>query len=481
MPDQLSEETEEQPQNIILDKKIFEFTEQEYIGTDEQAIFESLKIPFSPTDYEGTPKFLGLSSEWTSYYIGASWLTEDRAVVVTPKKIGQNENQETDFIKMFLCALEFSPSAEYFSKFYGIDFDQPQIETDAFSEQLTPLLIVHYLWCLNKVVSRGLKKDYVIREENLKSKVRGRIMMQKNLQKNIFPQRMDRVYCKFQEYTVDIPENRLLKKALSFSENFLNKLVSINYHSSLGELKRQINQVKTSFSQVSDEIEIYEIKALRKNKLFNDYSNAIKMAKMILQRFDYSISKSTSLQKSVPPFWIDMSRLFEVYVYSKLHKAYGDKVLFQVPGCLRTVADFVKTDEKLILDAKYKTHYQKKNSAILADIRELSAYARDNKILRTMGVEKKAYNEEETLINCIIIYPEYKEIEIDDDMDDDEKREIKDFNENENKNKNEVIFNSPVLDLDNVHEIPGFRKFYKLCVNLPVKKSNISNTQQETQ
>ena len=185
---------------------------------------------------------------------------------------------------------------------------------------------------------------------------------------------MDRVFCKFQEYTVDIPENRLLKKALVFSENYLTKLVSLDYHESLGELKRQINQIKSTFSQVSDEIEVYEIKALRKNKLFSNYSEAIKLAKMILQRFDYSISKSGSIQKSVPPFWIDMSRLFEIYVYSKLHEAYGNTIQFQVPGHLKTVVDFIKTDEKLILDAKYKTRYQKHNSPLLADIREVSGY-----------------------------------------------------------------------------------------------------------
>jgi 5-methylcytosine-specific restriction enzyme subunit McrC len=145
---------------------------------------------------------------------------------------------DTDFIEMYVRALQFAPSSEYFSKCYGIDLDQPAIECPALNEQLTPLLIVHYLAVLKKIVSHGLKKDYVIREENLHSKMRGRIMLQKNLQKNIFVQRQDRVFCRFQEYTVDTIENRLLKKALVFSDSFLSRLAS--QCESLSELKRII-------------------------------------------------------------------------------------------------------------------------------------------------------------------------------------------------------------------------------------------------
>ena len=185
---------------------------------------------------------------------------------------------------------------------------------------------------------------------------------------------------------------------------------------------------------------------------------------MILQRFDYSISKSNNQQQKVPPFWIDMSRLFEVYVYSKLYEAYGDNVKFQVQGSLRTVADFVKIDEKIILDAKYKTRYQKKNSALLEDIRELSGYARDNKILKTMEIEKG----DEKVVECVIIYPEHVKIDIPDgnNLDNEERKEIE---KNNNESQTEICFGEPILDLVKNHEILGFRKFYKICVKLPVR------------
>ena len=477
----MANETAENAQIISSDKRIFPFEEQQKIDIhdvsrifinnravfkeqqkinihyeEDRKIFDAIK--FNPNHgFMEAPKFLGLSRECTSYYIGAAWLTEDNsteyknAVVVNPKQI--SNEVETDFIEMYVRALQFAPSSEYFSKCYGIDLDQPAIECKTLNEQLTPLLIVHYLAVLKKIISHGLKKDYVIREENLRSKVRGRIMLQKNLQKNIFVQRQDRVFCRFQEYTVDTIENRLLKKALVFSDRFFNSLTSKS--SSLNDLKRIISQAENAFVQVSDDIEVSQIKVLKRNKLFKEYSEAIRLAKMILRRFDYSITKTEMEQKSVPPFWIDMSRLYEIYVYSKLYEAYGDKILFQVEGWGGTAADFVKTDEKIILDAKYKTHYQDTNSPLLPDIREMSGYARDEKILKAMGINEK---EEKIVpvIPCVIIYPGTEDTSF--------------FN-----NNHEPV---PVMDLvknrdlvkNKKCKISGFKEFYKLCIKLPAIK-----------
>lgn len=460
----MANESAENAQVINSDKKIFQFEEQQEIQKilkDDKEKWESLNINFDPNHgFMEAPKFLGLSKEWTSYYIGAAWLTEDNsteyknAVVVNPKKIG-NEG-ETDFIEMYVRALQFAPSSEYFSKCYGIDLDQPAIECKTLNEQLTPLLIVHYLAVLKKIISHGLKKDYVIREENLRSKMRGRIMLQKNLQKNNFVQRQDRVFCMFHEYTVDTIENRLLKKAIVFSDSFLSRLAS--QCKSLAELKRIIGQVKNAFVQVSDNIEVSQIKVLKRNKLFKEYSEAIRLAKMILRRFDYSITKTEMEQKSVPPFWIDMSRLYEIYVYSKLYEAYGDRIKFQVEGWGGTAADFVKIDDGIILDAKYKRHYQSGNSGILADIREMSGYARDEKILKAMGINEN----EEKVVPCVIIYPEHVKLETDESMSETEDTAF--FN-----NNHEPVH---IRDLVNNEKckISGFKEFYKLCIKLPAVK-----------
>ena len=411
------------------------------------ALLENVKFVGNPTEYMGIPKYLGIDQNYiASYYIGASWLIENElAVVVTPKM------ENIDFVQMFLTALRMEEKykKDYFSMCYGICLDEPPIETTTQLNQLTPMLVLHYISMLYRLAQRGLKKNYVTQEENLKSKVKGRIMMGRHLQKNVFVQRADRVFCQFQEYTDDTPENRLLKRALSFADKFVNG--SMRQKLSATDIPHRLSRLRAQFSHISDDIEPYQIQHLATNKLYKDYRDAIRVAKMLLHRFDYSIAKVNDDNHSTPPFWIDMSRLYEMWVWSKLDAAYPGQIEFQVEGHCKSQVDYIKVsaNEKLIMDAKYKPHYEDSNRGILADIREISGYARDSKILNSLGA-----NDDE--VKCVIIYPQ-QEFLIQEESDD----PTDDCNE-------AVTFENGDL-LPQCSEIKWFRNFYKISVPLPVK------------
>ena len=397
----------------------------------EKNELQELSIPFRSTDYMGEPRFLGIDPSFrASYYIGAAWLVKnDWSVIVTPKMTN------IDFVTMFLAALEVDTQKEsdYFSKCYGIQFDEPTIDTNEQLNQLTPLLVLHFITLLERLVKHSLKKDYVIREENLKAKVKGRILFSKHLQKNIFQRRDDRVFCQYQEYTEDIPENRLLKKALLFAKHVINSYESLKKQHEHTRIKQRLCRLEARFQFVSDEIEVYQIQKLSSNKLFKEYRVAIRVAKMLLRRFDYSIANATAEPQKTPPFWIDMARLYEMWVYGKLLKNSINEIEFQEDGFYgRQVADFVIPSESLILDAKYKLDYQKDNWVDINDIRELSGNARDEKLLPNL--------EETYSPRCIILYP----------GDSDELR-----------HENEQLFENQG------RKISHYRNFYKISVKLP--------------
>lgn len=421
---------------------------------------ESLeKVGFSggSSDFMQIPKYLGIDRNFrASYFIGTCWLTDDLAVAILPKI------ENVNFIKMFLSALEVDSAKEsdYFAKCYKIDFDQPAIKTPKSLNILSPLLILHFISLLEKLVKRGLKRGYIIREENLKSKIKGKIMFSTHLRQNIFQKREDRVACRYQEYTFDIPENRLLKKALIFSEKVLDRFESIKKQSNYQEIRKRFNKLKQHFAVVSDDIEVSQIKKITANKLFINYKSAVKIAKMILRRFDYSIQKAGETEESTPPFYIDMSRLYELWVYSKLNEAYPKQIDFQVIGHCRTAVDFIKKDEKLIMDAKYKPRYANSNSRIIADIREISGYARDKKILKELNINEND-NEE---IKCVIIYPEPIKLDTDQDSTDNGTEEIKD-----EECKRISSFNKDNTIIDQSSKITLFRNFYKIAVPLPTE------------
>ncbi|MGL5785235.1 MAG: 5-methylcytosine restriction system specificity protein McrC [Bacteroidales bacterium] len=428
--------------------EIIELKEHHQFHDDYVDAIRGLNIRFCETDYECAPKYLGMHPETlcASYFIGADWLVEGKhAIVVTPK-------MNIDFIEMFMCALKFEKAANYFSKFYGIDFDKKPIKTSAFNNQITPLIVIHYIGLLKQIIKRGLKRDYVLREENLQSKVKGKIKITQHIKKNIIPKREDRVYCQYQEYTIDSVENRILKKALLFADQYIASMPPQN----LSLLKTTINSLKASFNSVSDNVEMYELRSISKNKIYKEYSEAIRTAKMILRKFNYSITDvQTDIRKEfTPAFWIDMSRLYEVYVYSKLYEKFGDRIQFQVPGYWKTAVDFVDIKDNLIIDTKYKPQYNEGNGGIIDDVRQISAYARDEKILKSMGVE------DERFLKCLIIYPEkmiddkYKETEGRDDC------------------KELVSFQGIDNILSNSTEIKAYKGFYKLSFPMPITKSN---------
>lgn len=440
-----------------------DYWNDDWIDYSEYAgFFKSLvqgEIRFKETEYEAEPSYLGITANGenycASYYIGAAWLAppksadskKHKAIVVTPK-------MDVDFVELFISALKCAPATSYFSRFYGIIFDEPSIQTNVLDNVLSPLLLIHFVCLLEKVLKRGLKKSFVRREENLNSKIKGRILIAKHVRKNLCALRQERMYCNYQEWTIDTLENRLLKKALKFSWQML-KTLHVSEHPKLKEIDRSIIRMLPAFEQVGDEIQNAQVRQIKVNKCWHEHAESLKIAQMILRRFDYSIEKAGQEQKTVPPFWIDMSRLYEVYVYSKLLEAYGNKIGFQVKGHCNSAVDFIKKDERLIMDTKYKPQYGKSSSGIIDDIRQISGYARDTKILQTLGENKNSTEE----IKCIVIFPETYKTDGDDKEIDAASADAKRFSAKEKL-------------LTKAERIRAFRGFYKLRFPLPTKKGD---------
>ena len=454
---------------------VFPFTEHDGLcECAEKAEFDAMmssggfsNIPSSIPNIKSIKdvKYLGIVKDGENlkahYYIGASWFIKDKCAFVVKPKV------EVDYIKLFMTALELDSENEaaYFSNYYYIDFEKPAIKTNALNNVITPLLILHYISLLKHLVSKGLKKGYVFREENLQSKIRGRILLQRHLTKNVFAKREDCVFCRFQEFTEDIPENKILKKALSFSVRFINQLPSFKSH--LQELTPHLSMIGSAFENVSEDVTIAQVAKVNAGKIFRHYEAAIKVAKLILRHFDYSIDKASDETQEVRPFCIDMPRLYEMYVLSLLRKAYGDQIKFQVKGSHKTQVDYIKKsdNEKLIIDAKYKPQYNEGNRGILDDIREISGYARDKKILDALGWKPEDECAKGNYFpKCLIIYPDPKTIF---------KREIGDpEGELDESIMEEMVGEFPqkeiLCEASHYKKIPGFKDFYKIAVPLPI-------------
>lgn len=372
---------------------------------------------------------------YASYKIGAEWVDKKEALVVTTKRGMEN----IDFVSMFMTCFSSNLAIESFSQIYSVNIDDQPIDAPSLQSVVSPLIVFHFLGIVRRI--KILKKGYVHYSKNLK-KVKGSINIIKNEKKNISIKRFDHIYCDYDEYTVDIPENRLLKKALLFSQRLLYEMGDNN--ASYNSVKFTLSKCLSLFENVSDEVDIISIRQIKGHKLYKEYTEAIRLAKIVLRHFDYNIS-NVSISNKVVPFVLDMSLLYEHYVYGLLNLAYQNKIYYQYSG--RTgIPDFLycSNDFKAILDTKYIPKYA--NQSIEPYIvRQLSGYARDLKILNKLGYN--VTNKSQMPIPpCIIIYPE----------------------ENNQNNYSNPFLNKKLDDLCIVEE--DLLQFYKLPLPIPTIK-----------
>jgi len=382
---------------------IFIAKEYEKIKCREKPDFDFSNLNLDFSDEENEIKFLKLHSNFHSdYYIGADWLKENESALLVFPKI-----DNLDYLSMFLECLSNPYTAKEINKkrkntkIYEISFNKPLIPLEGQKFELTPLLIIHFLNIIKAIIKKGLKKDYVKIENNLNSKIKGKILINKTVKQNLLKANFNRTFCSYQIFTVDNKENQILKKALIFIQKYLS-INKINTDTNINSL---LNYCLSAFENVSNDIDIKSIKHIKASKFFQEYKEGINLAQMILKRFGYSLNSiNKDIDSKIPPFYINMPLLFEIYVLLKLKKEFGNDIIYQY-GKGYGETDFLDKKRKIIFDAKYKNAYLKGDlsiSKIIDDIRQLSGYSRDERILQELNIDI----EKPELVDCIIIYPD---------------------------------------------------------------------------
>lgn len=421
---------------------------QQPITTTEHGFIDKAKVPdglrLHNPGVDKLPVHLGLDKDCKlSYYIGADWLTDGRvdpekdiALVVRPKF------ENIDYASMFSAAFEVDDVhvADYFSSFFAIDFDKPWIEAEGLDSVLTPLIITIFTASVKNLLYRGLMRGYVEKEENLNCHMKGKLLLSRQIRGNDIPGMKHKMYCRYSEYTYDIPPNRLIKKALLFSKSYLAATAV-----PCDALLSQVDLALTGFIHVGEEMDPSRLRGFKENKLYKGYGRVLQLAKLIFRRFDYNLDASKKEHKTVPVFWIDMPRLFEMHVLSILRKSYGSTIRFQVSGYRgRMIPDYIKIDEPLILDAKYKPYDEDVISK--EDIREVAGNSRDLKIRSLMGLEL----DDRTMLDCIILY-----CKPDAPLPD--------------------LASNKLLDCQQLVKVDGYIGFYELAIPLPlIRQESVS-------
>jgi len=369
----------------------------------------------------------------TSYFVGVDWIVENELPIYVKPKL-DDDISEVNYVKMLFDVLKEPENYNHLDQLCEINFEKPSIAIEQKQDLLTPLLLIQYINLLKKIVQKGLKKSYYSVTKNLNAKVKGKILINETIKKNHFNNKMLYSYCQYSEFGINSIENKVLKKALAFSIASMQNFKGIE----ISALNGLVNYIQPAFVNVDNEVNIEELKSIKPNKLYKEYEQALKFAKHILKRYGYNISTANSTIIKTPPFWIDMSKLFELYVFSKLKERFPqhEEVTYHKYFNFLQPDFIIKSKDKLtkmVVDAKYKPQYQNGNINT-EDIRQISGYARLNKVYIFLDFE------DDKIIDCLVVYS--------------------------NQTANRKDFKG---DNFKIEEEKEYNRFFKIGIELPVK------------
>jgi len=331
----------------------------------------------------------------TYYFIGVWWFREkDIYIRVEPK---DNEGKFADPILMLNEIMKDQDivSNKEFQNVFRIEDNASPISLESGDTTFMLFLIVKYINVLERLVRKGLKRGYVFAEEDLNGRVKGKINLKRTYQKHISRGVYTKNYCKFQVFTEDFLDNQILKSALFQASKYVRNLEFQSF--TLMNLLSYLSSVfeKVSLRPISD-IDFVKVKH---SPFFPEYKEAIELARMILKYLGYDPFANIQELKEVPPYIVNMPKLFELYVWKKLKELCpNSEILYQYRAGSDT-PDFLIKDRDIIIDAKYKYRYDSKS--LSEDIGQLARYGRNEKIRKEINAK------EEPIL--IIAYPVFDE------------------------------------------------------------------------
>jgi len=379
---------EERNKNYISSKN-FQAIEN-FILSNEQAT-PYLKI----TTKKGYGKVLQAQN-----YAGVLQTKDGTTIEILPKIQGVDTRTSKEILIKMLKTLKKSPFKN-FNMAHLKSANMPLLE----------IFITMFLDELSELIKRGIKSDYVTKEENL-AYLKGKLNMKEQIAKNNIHK--ERFFVVYDEYVSDRVENRLIKTTLHYlykkSKLNSNKKRLREYLFVFDEV-RVSHTIKTDFSKV------------KLGRQMKDYEQILIWAKTFLLDSSYSPHKGSDLAFAL---LFDMNVLFESYVGHYLKKQGHDVSLqdkqhhlafSEQRGIYALRPDIVIDKGRVIADTKWKILSQEKTRQGIGggDLYQMYAYG-------------TKYNKCEILY---LIYPKDNDLNV---------REYNYFNNNTDSLKLKVLF-----------------------------------------
>lgn len=369
---------------------------------------EALTVKIAADDYDPSDPLSALGIDWdgrsrsalrAGYFCGTVWISPGHSALCVSPKISRIDTAAM----LERCLESRSPGmADALARIILIDPDAPPVPVECTDRTLSLFVVTRFL-SLIPAVGSALKHSYADRTETFKGKIKGRLLSGPTLTRCFAAAAIDRTVCSRSEYLPDCIENRILKAALRECRSYLLSYPSMPWR------ERLLASVATGMRFFRDVADIPASRLLhncatsRSNAFYAVYRPLLSLARVIMrQNAAYAVSTShgTCALHGVIPHALNMPLLFELYTRALLHEAYGRKISYHL-STYGNETDFVKHDEKLIVDTKYIHAW--KHRINHDNVRQLAGYARSRSL---RGKIARGLLPDNEMLECLIVYPD---------------------------------------------------------------------------
>ena len=363
----------------------------------EQSTFEDLERFILENNREGEDgalELMGLSARkgigkiiTAKNYVGVIVMNDGTTIEILPKIYSEKREVSLEESKsIFLKMLRALRSSSYKS-FQSANLDVCKM--DVFE-----IFIRMFIDEVVGIVKRGIKSSYEVIEENSNC-FKGKIKFSEQVKYNYAHQ--ERVYIAHDEFTVNRPENRLLKSTLSFLYSKTNS----------NKNKKDIKTLLEAFSDVSlSKNYDADFSKIVPDRNTANYTTALIWAKVFLKGKSFTSFSGSNVSLAL---LFPMEQLFESYIAMLIKKSLVPKGftvltqdrkyhLFDEPDkkfLMKPDIVVTKKDKTFVLDTKWKVLYNNKANYGISQADMYQMYA---------------YQKKYTAHNVTLIYPKTENI-----------------------------------------------------------------------
>lgn len=324
---------------IFEDTDAKDWSEFNLSRDNENEVDYNIILPYVSTKNGENSTNLGLhfynSRIYTSGYVGVVWLKKfgketDKGTIVEHdgeriKLMVQPRFGGDNVITKILNEVLADEEADAYladESLYHFYEDEPLIDMgENISEKISDISIFTvalFLKSLKSLCLKSIKYEMNKVEETLNGRVKGKILINKQIRQNIIYGRIDRTVCSYQVFSINSKENQILKAALNKCTTYLN--THLNTHKNNDLLYETAMYCRHILEHVNNvRITDKDFNGLKYNGVYSHYKPAIENAKRVIKNLSITFNGELKLIKTIP-FWINMNKLFEFYVRTKIRQ-----------------------------------------------------------------------------------------------------------------------------------------------------------------